>query len=200
MIRLARKAVPVAMLLALFVRTDAYAATVGVTISDYQFTPSPAMLTIGDSVQWTNQGPSTHTTTGDQPLQLWTSFNLGVGDTFTWQFNAAGIYPYHCYIHRFMHGVVGVKPTATPTSGVAGTQFMIGVSAIPAPNGFVYDVQMKAPGGVWTNWMMGDTAATVTWDSTGAAMGKYQFRSRLHKLSNDSGSMYSPAVSVMVTT
>jgi plastocyanin len=199
MIRLARKALPIAVLLAVFAQSDAWATVVNVTISDFQFTPSLAKLRAGDSVTWTNNGPSSHTTTSDAPFSLWDSGTLAPGQTYPWPFNAAGIFPYHCSIHPSMHGQIGVKGSAFPTSGSAGTVFNIRVAKITAPPLYVYDIQMKAPGGVWTDWLLDDTAGTVPWDSTGATTGKYQFRSRLRRKADGTSSLYSPATTVTVT-
>jgi plastocyanin len=201
MLRTLKQAVPVVALLVVFAQAAeaAPAATVNVTISNFQFSPTPAKLHIGDSVLWTNNGPSSHTTTSDSPFSLWDSGTLGVGATFSWPFNAAGIFPYHCSIHASMHGLVGVLGAALPRSGPAGTQFNIRVSKITAPPQFTYDAQMKVPGGQWTDWMTGFSPGTVTWDSTGAQSGQYQFRSRLRRLSDGSASGYSPATTVTVT-
>jgi plastocyanin len=197
--RLLRRATPIAVMLVLFLHVDAFAATKAVTIADFSFTPSLSKLHIGDGVQWTNNGPSTHTTTSNAPFSLWDSGNLTSGQTFSWPFNAAGIFPYHCSIHTFMTGNIGVLGFASPSSGAAGTQFGIHVSKITAPPQFLYDVQMKAPGGNWADWMTGITVAVPTWDSTGAASGQYQFRSRLRRISDGSASGYSPAIKVTVT-
>jgi plastocyanin len=197
--RLLRRAAPIAAVLVLFVQAEAFAATKAVTIADFSFTPAIAKLHIGDKVRWTNNGPSSHTTTSDAPFSLWNSGTLGVGQTYTWPYNAAGIFPYHCSIHSFMTGNIGVVGFASPTSGVAGTQFTINVSRIPAPPAFLYDIQMRSPGGGWADWMIGDTLAAVTWDSTGKTPGVYQFRSRLRRVSDGSASGYSPATKVTVT-
>jgi hypothetical protein len=135
----------------------------------------------------------------DSPFSLWNSGTLTVGATFSWPFNAAGIFPYHCSIHPTMHGLVGVLGAASPASGPAGTVFTIRVSKMTAPPNFVYDVQMKAPGGQWVDWLTGQTAGTLPWDSTGQASGQYQFRSRLRRVADGSASLYSPAIKVTVT-
>src|SRR5436190_5130350 len=98
-----------------------------------------------------------------------------------------------------MLGRVAIKPTATPRSGQAGTPFTITVASIDAPEDFVYDVQKRDPGSPFQDWMTGVTTGQVTWDSTGATPGTYQFRSRLHRISNDGTTLYSPVVSVDVT-
>src|SRR5207237_794870 len=63
----------------------------------------------------------------------------------------------------------------------------------------VYDVQKKAPGGQWVDWMTGVKTTTVVFDSTGQPPGIYQFRSRLHRMSDNTFSDYSPGTNVTVT-
>src|SRR5919197_1527781 len=192
MLRLARKAFPVALVLVVFAQSDAFASVVNVAISYFQHSPIPARLKIGDSVTWTNNGPSSHTATSDAPFSLWDSGTLAPGQTYSWPFNAAGIFPYHCSIHSSMHGNIGVKGAAFPPSGPSGTIFNIRVSKIDAPPLYVYDIQMKVPGGAWTDWMLDDTLGTVTWDSGGRPPGQYQFRSRLKRKADGSSSLYAP--------
>lgn len=90
-------------------------AIVDVTIQDFSFSPTPVTINAGDTVRWTNNGPSTHTTTSD--TSLWDSGNLGVGQTFSFTFSTVGTYAYHCAIHLSMHGsvIVGNQPPNTPT-------------------------------------------------------------------------------------
>lgn len=199
MVRLLRRASPIALLLAFLMQATAMAATVEVAISDFQFTPAIANLRMGDTVHWTNEGPSPHTTTSNAPLSLWDSDILFEGDDFSFQFTAAGTYPYFCQLHPAMQGRVRPRPVARPRSGVVGTDFTIRVATIPAPSGFVYDVQKRNPGGGFQNWMMGVTTNTVVFDSEGQPTGTYQFRSRLRRVSDNAASGYSPNAVIMVT-
>jgi len=92
-------------------------AIVDVAIHDYYFTPTPVTINVGDTVRWTNDGPSIHTTTSD--TNLWDSGNLVVGQTFSYTFTSAGTFDYHCKLHASMHGSVVVtgsnQPPNTPT-------------------------------------------------------------------------------------
>jgi plastocyanin len=84
----------------------------GVTISDFQFTPSTLEIKAGTTVTWTNAGPMGHTTVSDSGV--WTSGILSPpggggggygggtgtpGQTFQFTFNTPGTFPYHCSIH-----------------------------------------------------------------------------------------------------
>jgi plastocyanin len=88
-----------------------------VAIHDYFFTPTPVTIAVGDTVRWTNDGPSVHSTTSD--TGLWDSGNMGVGTTYSHTFNSAGTFNYHCKIHASMHGSVVVngpnQPPNTPS-------------------------------------------------------------------------------------
>ena len=81
-------------------------STASVTIKDFEFTPATVTIKVGDTVTWTNNGPSTHTVTADDGS--FASGNLG-GDTFSHTFQNAGTFTYHCAISRFMTGAVIVQ-------------------------------------------------------------------------------------------
>lgn len=83
---------------------------VKVTIQDFSFTPAAVTIKAGTTVQWTNNGPSAHTTTSN--TGVWDSRMLNppgggggyggggsAGETFKFTFAQAGTYPYHCTNH-----------------------------------------------------------------------------------------------------
>src|SRR2546423_630500 len=124
MLRLARFGVPLGVAMALVVgaQGSAFAATSEVAIVNFAFSPSSVTLKLGDSVHWTNNSGTTHTSTSDgidaccpTGAALWSSGTLsGSGGTFSEPFTAAGTYAYHCSIHTTMHGTVKVKGKAAP--------------------------------------------------------------------------------------
>ena len=79
--------------------------TKSVTVMDFAFTPKSVTIARGSSIKWTNQGPSTHTTTSNSGL--WDK-TLPPGQSFTRRFTSVGRFPYHCSIHPFMKGVITV--------------------------------------------------------------------------------------------
>ena len=88
----------------------------GVTIADFHFTPSATTVHVGDTITWTNNGPSSHTATAGNG-----SFNTGIlkkGQSGSHTFTQAGTFTYYCQIHPFMHGTVVVlaNTTTTPTT------------------------------------------------------------------------------------
>ncbi len=71
--------------------------TVNVTVRDFEFSPKVLTVKIGTTVTWTNQGQAKHTVTSDDGA----SFNslLMPGQTFTFKFDKAGTFAYHCMFH-----------------------------------------------------------------------------------------------------
>ncbi len=79
-------------------------SVVKVAIQDFSFAPAAVTIKAGTTVEWTNNGPSAHTTTSD--TGVWDSGILNApggggsaGGTFKFTFAQAGMYPYHCTIH-----------------------------------------------------------------------------------------------------
>ncbi len=104
------------------------AASASVTISDFQFGPASVTVNVGDTVSWTNQGPTAHSATATGG-----SFDTGIfakGGTRSATFNTAGTFSYICTPHPFMKGTVIVQAASTGTgtgddsgdgSGTTGT-------------------------------------------------------------------------------
>ena len=106
------------------------AATTNVNIVDFAFQPANVTIRVGDTVKWTNNGASTHTTTSGtttggvrHPDGQWDSGSLLTGHTFSHTFTKAGAYPYYCNFHfTSMVGTVTVEaaasePPVTPPGG-----------------------------------------------------------------------------------
>lgn len=84
------------------------AASGSVTISDFQFAPASITVEVGDTVTWTNAGPTAHSATGD-------SFDTGIfseGQSRSETFNEAGTFSYICTPHPQMKGTVTVQAAA----------------------------------------------------------------------------------------
>jgi LPXTG-motif cell wall-anchored protein len=105
-------------------RTSAKAAASGsVTIADFQFTPSSISVNQGDTVTWTNNGPSAHSATAPDG-----SFDTGIfpaGQSRSHTFNDAGTFSYICTPHPNMHGTIVVQASQsggdTPDSSTGDT-------------------------------------------------------------------------------
>jgi LPXTG-motif cell wall-anchored protein len=87
----------------------------GDTITDFKFSPGTTTIHVGDTITWTNNGPSAHTATANNG-----SFDTGAltkGKSASHTFTQAGTFAYICTIHPFMHGTVVVLAAATtPTT------------------------------------------------------------------------------------
>jgi plastocyanin len=78
-----------------------------IAIKNFSFEPAGLEVKAGTAVTWTNQDSTDHTVTADD-----NSFNsqaIAPGATFSFTFQKAGTYKYHCSIHPSMVGQVVVK-------------------------------------------------------------------------------------------
>jgi plastocyanin len=84
-------------------------------IRDFSFAPASPTVTAGQSITWTNEGPTDHTATATDG-----SFNTGnlhKGQSRTLTFNHAGTFAYICALHPNMRGTLTVKAASSgPTS------------------------------------------------------------------------------------
>jgi LPXTG-motif cell wall-anchored protein len=93
-----------------------------VTIADFQFTPAQITVNQGDTVTWTNSGPSAHSATATGG-----SFDTGIfpaGQSRSHTFNEAGTFSYICTPHPQMHGTIVVQASQsgdTPDSNAGDT-------------------------------------------------------------------------------
>lgn len=78
-----------------------------VEIADFAFAPDSSDVKVGDSVKWTNQDGATHTVTADDGA--FDSGNLAGRKSFSFTFDEAGTFAYHCDIHQSMTGTVVVS-------------------------------------------------------------------------------------------
>ncbi len=86
----------------------------GVTVADFHFSPATTTVHVGDTITWTNDGPSSHTATAHGG-----SFDTGVlkkGQSASHTFTQPGTFTYFCQIHPFMHGTIVVLAAATTTT------------------------------------------------------------------------------------
>jgi len=76
-----------------------------VDIANFAFFDPSKIVSVGDSVTWTNNDQVKHTVTSDSDGEL-NSRVLRPGQSYTHTFNSAGTFYYHCRIHPEMRGVI----------------------------------------------------------------------------------------------
>jgi plastocyanin len=95
------------------------AADGSVTIADFSFSPGTVTVNVGDTVTWTNNGPTPHSATASDG-----SFDTGIfprGQSRSHTFNAAGTFAYFCTPHPNMRGTVVVQAAQTGGGGTSGS-------------------------------------------------------------------------------
>jgi plastocyanin len=80
-----------------------------VNITNYTFSPANITVKVGTTVTWTNNDDVDHTVTSDTaPNSGPDSGLINPGDTYTYTFNQAGTFNYHCAQHLYMKGTITV--------------------------------------------------------------------------------------------
>lgn len=87
--------------------TATTAGGVGIVMKNLAFDPATVTIKAGESVIWTNLDSMNHTVVADNGE--FKSGALGQNATFTFKFDKAGSYPFHCGIHPSMTGTVVVQ-------------------------------------------------------------------------------------------
>ncbi len=77
-----------------------------VQISGFAFNPTPLEIKAGTTVTWQNEDSAAHTVVADDGS--FSSNSLNQGDSFSFTFEKAGSFPYHCGIHTSMKGTITV--------------------------------------------------------------------------------------------
>ena len=140
---------------------------------------------VGTTVAWTNRDGVAHTTTEGSDPEIWDSFALQPGQSFSFTFTEAGTFNYFCAIHLTMRATVTVTaqqaqaetPTreavATPEAASTATLVPQAAAATTASADIVdFDHRsLTVPAGTMVTWTnRGDFIHTTTsvdnlWDS-----------------------------------
>ena len=83
-------------------------ATNQVKISNFAFNPVDITVKKGTKVTWTNQDSTNHTITENDGKNGPSAPPTGHGESYSFTFNEAGTFHYHCSIHPEMTGTVTV--------------------------------------------------------------------------------------------
>jgi len=78
-----------------------------VWIQNMAFNPATITVTAGTTIKWTNKDGVTHTVTSD--TGVFDSGNMTANATFSFSFQTAGTFQYHCTIHPSMTAKVIVN-------------------------------------------------------------------------------------------
>jgi plastocyanin len=95
------------------------AASSAVTISDFKFAPTGVTINVGDTVTWSNSGPTAHSATANDG-----SFDTGIlqkGASGSHTFTQAGTFSYFCKPHPFMKATITVVAAAADNGGDTGS-------------------------------------------------------------------------------
>jgi len=97
------------------------ATHVTVNIHNIAYNPSTETISAGVHVCWINNDGTTHTVTSGPMFgvdaAVWPNHIFAPGDSNSVQFSTPGTFPYHCNIHRSMHGTIVVPPPAPTVTG-----------------------------------------------------------------------------------
>jgi plastocyanin len=88
-------------------KTTAAVSGNSVNISNFTFVPGTLTVNAGTTVTWTNSDSTDHHVVSDTGV-----FDGGVmsaNSSYSFTFNNAGNFPYHCSIHTYMKGTIIVK-------------------------------------------------------------------------------------------
>jgi plastocyanin len=77
-----------------------------VSIANFAFDPPSLDISASTSVTWTNNDSTAHTATGDGGT--FQSGNIDPGQSFSFTFDTAGTFNYHCEIHPNMTATINV--------------------------------------------------------------------------------------------
>ena len=78
-----------------------------IDIENFAFSPSSITINEGDTIVWTNNDGASHTVTSDD--QIFNSGGISQGNTWSYTFDSAGTFGYHCSPHPGMTGSVTVQ-------------------------------------------------------------------------------------------
>jgi plastocyanin len=77
------------------------------SLGNKAYAPDDLAIAVGTTVTWTNTDSVAHTSTSD--ASAWNSGTVAPGGQFSFAFQNAGTYSYHCAIHPGMVGTVVVR-------------------------------------------------------------------------------------------
>ncbi len=165
-----------------------------VTVGDFGFSPTRQRVAIGSRVRWDFVGPGRDEASDGKGLGLFGSGSVPAGTGYVGFFFAAGAFAVVDPDHS-NSGTIAVPARAKPPNGPSGTTFTVTWATSEPPAGYVFDVQVRAPGSSWVSLAQGVSYSSTTVTPTDP--GVYAFRARLRAGGLHSG--WSPTASIAVT-
>lgn len=81
-----------------------------VTIDNFSFNPPVLTVPAGSTVTWTNRDDVPHSATSSEQPRRFDSGPLDTDQSFSFEFDEPGTYPYFCTVHSHMTGQIVVTP------------------------------------------------------------------------------------------
>jgi plastocyanin len=175
--------------------TDAIGHSTYAVIHDNATEPAGRTVHLGNNMRWIFAGPNQHSVTDSTGMGLYDSGPLGPVSTFTYQFTAAGGFPYTSTVASDTTGGTIKVPLVVPATGTQNTPFTVTWSTA-LPVGATMNVQVATPGGSFATWQSATTALSGSYTPT-AGPGVYQFEAQLVSGGHTSG--WSPIARVTVS-
>jgi streptogramin lyase len=175
--------------------TIAQAGVTHVLSMDSGFVPVVQRVPLGESAQWTFNGPSTHSVTDASGMGLFASGPKEPISFFTHTFGACGAYVYKDITVAFGRAGIDVRVLA-PTTGSVGVAFTLTWAIPSVPAGFIEDVEVWEPGAPGFVALTSTTASAGPYTPT--VPGVYRFRARLRQVATGKASFFSRPTTVVV--
>jgi plastocyanin len=93
------------------------------------FGPTVLRVAVGETVTWTNSDPYAHTITAAGGVF---DYEIAAGDTYSFTFGSAGVYPYYCLLHGRMAGAVVVGDSTVSQAAAPPVQPVARLGEAPA--------------------------------------------------------------------
>src|SRR5215217_7862307 len=122
--------------------------TMTVSIKGFAFNPPNATVAPGTTVTWVNNDQAPHTATANDGA--FDSGTLQPGQSYSFVFDKAGTYAYHCNIHPDMTGTItvsGASASASASSSGSAMATSPTSSAISSPTASASTQQLPSSGG-----------------------------------------------------
>jgi hypothetical protein len=168
-------------------------------VTDAGFSAASVSVPLGETPDFVfpSSNMTAHRVVDDSPLHLFAGSPVAAGFSQTpYRFAFAGTYPLgDPTTGQTM--TVRVAPLRSAASVTHGQKVQIVWSAVAAPSGRIFDVQVKSPGATtFTAWKTGVSARSAQFTTT--TTGTYQFRTRIRSTGGVAVA-WSPVISVTAT-